>query len=104
MPPPVRRECMLMSALVNPVDGNYARTTDLMAAMMSSPKICCHLLTFLKLEMGILSLLFWRHRYATCQRMAATRHSWGWLVRPCLINSPLTPLLWVVNRRLTKSA
>ena len=34
--------------------------------------------------------------------MAATAHAWGCPVAPCPIDSPLTPFLCVVNRRLTK--
>ena len=49
MPPPARREHVLMSASAKPIHGPAARTTALMAAVMSSPRIYCHLLTFLYL-------------------------------------------------------
>ena len=35
--------------------------------------------------------------------MAATGHPWGWPVRLCPIDLPLTLFFWFVNRRLTKS-
>ena len=101
---PARRECALMSASVKPIDGPSDRTMDMMAAVMSSPRICCHLLPYLKLDIGVSPVAPWRRRYANRQCMAATGHSWGWPVRPFPIDYPLTPFLWVVNRRLTKSA
>ena len=52
-------------------------------------------------QADFVSLLFTTHNNGVkgelIGHMAATGHSWGWLVRPCPINSPLTPLLWVVE-------
>ena len=92
-----------MSALLNQIDGPAARTMSLMAAAISSPQICSHLLPFLKLEIGVVPVVPLLRRYVTWQRMAATGHPWGWLVLPCLIDPPLTPFFYVVNRRLAKS-
>ena len=97
-PPPARRKCALMSSKVKPIDGPAYFTMALMAAVMLSPWICLHLLPFLKIEICVLPVARWHHRYATRRRMAATGHSWGWLVWPCPINAPLTPLLRVVNK------
>ena len=41
-------------------------------------------------------------RCATRRRMAATAHTRGCPVAPCPMDSPLTPFLCVVKRRLTK--
>ena len=46
-----------MSALLNQIDGPAARTMALMAAAISSPQICCHLLPFLKLEIGVVPVV-----------------------------------------------
>ena len=89
-----------MSSKVKPIDVPAYFTMALMAAVISPPWIYCHLLPFLKLEIGVLPVARWHHRYATRRCMAATGHSWGWPVRPCQINSPLTPFFWVVKRRL----
>ena len=43
MTPPENRERAMMSASVKPIDRPADRTTDLMAAVMSSPRICFHL-------------------------------------------------------------
>ena len=102
MAPPALRERALMPASVNPITGPAARTTALMAAVMLSPLICCHLEAFLKLERGIFLLAPWRRRYATWRRMTTTGNPWGWPVCPCPIDSPLTPFFWVAKRRLTK--
>ena len=56
------------------------------------------------LEMKISLVAPWSQRYATWWRMAVTGHHWGWLVRPCPINSPLTLFPFFVNSRLSKSA
>ena len=77
MAPPDHSDRALMSALVNPIDGPAARMTDLMAAVMLSPVICCHLVAFLKLERGVSLVTPWRQRYATQRRMSATGHTWG---------------------------
>ena len=42
-----------MLALVNSIVGPYAQTTDLMADVILSPRICFHLLPFLILEIGV---------------------------------------------------
>ena len=93
MHPPAQRECVLMSALVKPVDRPADHKTALMTALMLFPRICCHLLPFLKLEIGVFPMAPWRCRYATWRRMAATGHSWVWTVRPCPTNYLLTLFL-----------
>ena len=62
---PVHRERALMLALVNPIAGSAARTTDPMAAVMLYPLIYCHLVAFLKLDRGVLLVAPWRQRYVT---------------------------------------
>ena len=104
MPPPTRRERVLMSDSVNPISGPDVRTTYLMEAVLSSPRICCHLSPFLKLEIGAAPVVPLCRRYSTRQCMASTRHPWGWTVILCLIDSPFNPFFWVMNRILTKSA
>ena len=54
-----------MSALVNPISGPAAQTMALMAAVILSPRICCHLLPFLKLEIGVAPVALWRQMRAT---------------------------------------
>ena len=104
MHPPLQRECALMSALVKPIDEPADQTIALMAAIMLSPWIFCHILPFLKLEIGVSAVAPWRCRYATWRHMAAIGHSWGWSMRPCPINYPFTLLFLVLNRMLTNSA
>ena len=101
---PVQRERALMSASANLIAGPAAWTMALMAAVMSSPRICCHLMAFLKLERGVSLVAPWRQRYANWRCMAATEHPWGWPVRPCPIDLPLMTFFWVLKRRLMKSA
>ena len=76
MAPPLQRECALMSASVNPIAGPAAQTTALVAAVMSSPHICCHLVSFLKLYIVVLLVAPWRQKYATRRCMSATGHHW----------------------------
>ena len=104
MDPAARSECALMFDLVKLIGRPAAKTTALMAAVMSYPWICCHLLPCLKLEIDVSPEVPWSHRYATRRLMAATGNPWNWPLQPCPINYPLTPFFWVVNRRLTNSA
>ena len=50
---PMQMERALMSASVNPMAVLAARTTVLMAAVISYPLICCHVLPLLMLEIGV---------------------------------------------------
>ena len=48
-----------------PIDGTAAPKMALMVAMMLSSRICFHLVPLLKLEIGVLLVALFRHRYAT---------------------------------------
>ena len=104
MAPLARRERALMYALTNPIVGTAARMTDLLAAVILYPRICCHLLPPLIIEKGVLPLVPVRWRYGTHRRIAATVQPWVLPVLPWLINSPLTQFFYLVKRRLKKSA
>ena len=82
-----------MSALVNPISGPAAQTMALMAAVILSPRIFCHLLPFLKLEIGVAPVALWRQMRATRWHIAATGHPLGvrcgrvWSILPWLHSS-----------------
>ena len=63
--PPARRDRVLISALVKLMAGTATWTTALIAAVISLPKICCHLLLFFTTNMGVSLVAPWRQRYAT---------------------------------------
>ena len=92
-----------MSDLVKLIDGPSSWTTALMAAVISSPRICCHLLPLLKLQIGVSLVVPWFSSYATWKFMDATGNPWGRPLRLCPIDSPLSPFFCVVNRRMKNS-
>ena len=63
--PAAQMKSALMSSTVKFFYGTADCTMALVAAVMSSPWICFHLLPFLKLEIGVLPVAPWRHKYAT---------------------------------------
>ena len=104
MAPPDRIDCELTSFGVNPTWGPMVVVAVRSAVVISALWTVDQVAPFKTAARCVSGVAPCCCRCSTRRLMAATSHARGWPVAPCPIDSPLTPFLCIVKRRLTKVA